>query len=347
MNPHPFETIALDTSSSQASLVILDQTLLPNEEKYIKLFDAGQVYEAIKSLRVRGAPAIGIAAALGLYVHMANIGVSSTDGFVKEFNKAASYLSSARPTAANLNWALGLMTETFNANKTKPIDELLICLRQLAEKIKADDEKVCRLIGEYGASLVSPGVGILTHCNAGALAASHYGTALAPMYILHEKGIKFRVFADETRPLLQGARLTSYELVAAGIDVTLICDNMAAHVMQKGLVDAVFVGCDRVAANGDAANKIGTCGVAILANAFSIPFYICAPFSTIDPKTPTGADIVIEERETNEVTSMWYKKSMAPDGAKVYNPAFDVTSAKYITAFITERGIIYPPYDYK
>ena len=236
------------------------------------------------------------------------------------------------------------MAKSFEAVKHKPIPEIVAALHQAAEEIKSGDTEICRRIGQHGATLLKEGMGILTHCNAGALAATRYGTALAPTYIAQEQGINLRVFADETRPVLQGARLTAFELYHANIDVTLICDNMAATVMSKGLVDAVFVGCDRVAANGDTANKIGTYGVAVLAKNFGIPFYVCAPLSTIDVATKTGAEIIIEERDHAEITDLWYTQPMAPKGVKVYNPSFDVTPASYITAFITENGILHPPF---
>ncbi|MCR4902446.1 MAG: S-methyl-5-thioribose-1-phosphate isomerase, partial [Butyrivibrio sp.] len=213
------------------------------------------------------------------------------------------------------------------------------------ERIKAEDIEVCRLIGENGLSLVKKGDGILTHCNAGQLATCKYGTATAPIYLGHERGYDFKVFADETRPLLQGARLTAFELMSAGVDVTLICDNMSASVMKKGLVNAVFVGCDRVAANGDAANKIGTSVVATVAARYGVPFYVCAPSSTIDINTPTGDDINIEQRKPEEVTEMWYKERMAPENVKVYNPAFDVTDNELIAGIVTEYGVLRPPYD--
>jgi methylthioribose-1-phosphate isomerase len=271
--------------------------------------------------------------------------------FIQEFNRVKDYLNSARPTAVNLRWALERMAHVLEANTgahTAPLHgteargRILDALRDEALAIEAEDTAVCKKIGEYGAELLKPGMGVLTHCNAGALAASRYGTALAPVYVAKERGVDVRVYADETRPLLQGARLTAFELNRAGVDVTLICDNMASAVMGQGWVDTVLVGCDRVAANGDTANKIGTSGVAILAKAYGIPFYVCAPFSTIDFATPTGAEIIIEERDAAEVTNMWYEKPMAPAGIKVYNPAFDVTPSGYITGFITERGIIKP-----
>ena len=236
------------------------------------------------------------------------------------------------------------MTNTVLANRTKPVAEILVSLKQTAENIREEDAKACRKIGEYGAELLKPNMGILTHCNAGALAASELGTALAPIYIAQERGIPLKVFADETRPVLQGARLTAFELHNAGVNVTLICDNMAAVVMSKGWVDMVFVGCDRVAANGDTANKIGTLSVAVLAKHFGIPFYVCAPFSTIDTATRTGAEIIIEERDSAEITDLWFKERIAPEGVKTFNPSFDVTPGDLITGFVTERGVVKPPF---
>ncbi|WP_152967736.1 S-methyl-5-thioribose-1-phosphate isomerase [Oxobacter pfennigii] len=324
-------------------LVILDQTLLPRETVYIELDAIEDVWEAIKKLRVRGAPAIGIAAAYGLYLGIKNIKTESFEDFYKIFKEKLDYLASSRPTAVNLFWALKRMDERANKEKHKRIDEIKKALLDEAEKIRGEDEEVCYKIGEHGLSLLKRGMGLLTHCNAGAIATARYGTALSPMYLGQERGYDFKVYADETRPLLQGARLTAWELIQAGIDVTLICDNMASIVMSEKKIDAVLVGCDRVAANGDTANKIGTSGVAILAKEYSIPFYVCAPMSTIDLSTKTGDDIVIEQRNADEVTAFW-GQSHAPDGIKVYNPAFDVTKAKYITAIITEKGVVYPPY---
>jgi len=342
----PPKTLYLDGNKS--TVEILDQRLLPHTIAYEPVSDKHQVWDAIKELKVRGAPAIGVAAALGLYVHMKNFVAQNQcldhAAFTQEFESAKAYLSTARPTAVNLDWALNKMAVSFSANKYKPVPEIILALRQAAEKIKSDDTDICHRIGTHGAALLKPGMGILTHCNAGALAATKYGTALAPIYIAHEHGINLRVYADETRPVLQGARLTAFELHQAGVDITLICDNMAATVMSKGLVDIIFVGCDRVAANGDVANKIGTYGVALLAKNFKIPFYVCAPFSTIDVNTKTGAEIVIEERDQAEITDLWYNQPMAPRGVKVFNPSFDITLASYITGFITENGILHPPF---
>lgn len=324
-------------------LIIIDQTLLPNEEKWLELDKAEDIWEAIKKLRVRGAPAIGIAAAFGLYVCSLKSQATSVREFRKEFEEIRDYLATSRPTAVNLFWALDRMTERFEKEENKTLDEIKEALLDESEKILREDQAMCKAIGEYGLSLLEPKMGLLTHCNAGGLATSGYGTALAPMYLGHQKGYDFKVFADETRPLLQGSRLTAYELSKAGIDITVICDNMASQVMKEGKIDAVLVGCDRVAANGDTANKIGTSGVAILAKEYGIPMYILGPTSTIDLNTPRGTDIVIELRDEDEIGNSFGRRT-APKGVKAYNPAFDVTDVEYITAIITDKGIVRPPY---
>jgi len=336
------ETLYLEDNA----LVILDQTLLPNKIEYVHLTTLEEIWQAIKTLQVRGAPAIGIAAAMGLCVHMKHFATCgcTIEAFITEFDRACEYLSSSRPTAVNLNWGLKQMAETLKANKEKTVSEIVEILYQTAKKINDDDTEVCRLIGEHGLSLLKPKMGILTHCNAGSLATSKYGTALAPIYFAQERGFELRVYVDETRPLLQGARLTAFELQTAGVDTTLICDNMAATVMANGWIDAVFVGCDRVAANGDFANKIGTLGVAILAKNFGIPFYVCAPFSTIDLNTKTGSEIIIEERDGDEITTQWYEHRQAPRNIKTFNPSFDVTLAKFVSGYVTEKGILTPPF---
>ena len=270
--------------------------------------------------------------------------IDDLEEFYTEFVKARDYLDSSRPTAVNLHWALMRMDSVVKANMAKLPSEIIAALRKEALAIKEEDIAVCRAIGENGLTLIKDGYGILTHCNAGQLATCKYGTATAPIYLAHEKGLNIKVYADETRPLLQGARLTAFELSSAGIDVTLLCDNMSGSLMREGKVQAIFVGCDRVAANGDVANKIGTSMVATLARRYNIPFYVCAPTSTIDLNTPTGADIVIEQRSPDEVTTMWYRERMAPEGIGVYNPAFDVTDNDLITAIITEHGIARAPY---
>ncbi|MBQ9419150.1 MAG: S-methyl-5-thioribose-1-phosphate isomerase, partial [Synergistaceae bacterium] len=254
------------------------------------------------------------------------------------------FLNSARPTAVNLSWALERMEKKAISLKHKPIDEIKAALKLEATAIKNEDAEMCRKIGEFGLTLIKNGDGILTHCNAGHLATAKYGTALAPLHLGRERGMNFRVFCDETRPLLQGARLSTFELMADGIDTTLICDNMASQVMKNGWINAVMVGCDRVAANGDSCNKIGTSGLAILAKHYGIPFYVLGPTSTIDMNTETGDKIVIEQRSPEEVTEMWYAARMAPKDVKVYNPAFDVTPNELITAIITEHGVARPPF---
>ena len=352
-----YETVSLDTATDE--LVIIDQTLLPGKTEIIRLKTAQEIWDAIYLLRVRGAPAIGVAAAMGIYILAKEIAVKNNmldskeagvdtevyKTFYAEFINQKDYLNSARPTAVNLSWALNRMDRLCQSMSDRPIPDILDALKKEAIEIKEEDIRVCKAIGEYGLSLVKPGDGILTHCNAGQLATCKYGTATAPIYLGHEKGYNFKVFADETRPLLQGARLTAYELHSAGVDVTLICDNMASMVMKNGWVNAVFVGCDRVAANGDAANKIGTSGVAVIAKYYGVPVYICAPTSTIDMNTKTGADIHIEQRPAEEVTEMWYKERMAPEGVKVFNPAFDVTDHELIAGIVTEFGIATAPYE--
>lgn len=340
-----YDTVALNVK--QDAVVIIDQTLLPGRTELIELKTAQEIWDAIYLLKVRGAPAIGVAAALGIYVLARDIGAEDFEDFYKKLHEYKTFLDSARPTAVNLSWALNRMEQAAlkaGREEGRPVAEVKELLRREALRIREEDIEVCRKIGEYGLTLVKPGDGILTHCNAGQLATVKYGTATAPIYLGQERGYGFKVFADETRPLLQGARLTAYELHSSGVDVTLICDNMSASVMSKGLVQAVFVGCDRVAANGDTANKIGTSVVAAVAKYYGVPVYVCAPTSTIDMETPTGREIRIEERPEHEVTKMWYKEPMAPEGIKVYNPAFDVTDNGLIAGIITEYGVARAPY---
>ena len=325
-------------------MLILDQTRLPGKEVYEEMTTKEAVWDAIYRLKVRGAPAIGVAAAYGLYLSVRDFCDGDISEFGRQLREAKAYLVTARPTAVNLAWALDRMERAFDELDTDEVSRAKEALFAEAERIREEDEAACRAMGEYGLSLLKPGMGILTHCNAGALATSRYGTCLSPIYLGQERGYDFRVFADETRPLLLGARLTSWELQKGGVDVTLICDNMASSVMSKGWIDAVVVGCDRMAANGDGANKIGTSGVAILAKEYGIPFYMYVPTSTIDLKTKTGGDIEIELRSGEEIGRLWYERPMAPENVKTYNPAFDVTSAEYITAVITEKGIVRPPY---
>lgn len=339
-----FETVDLDDCTH--SLVIIDQTKLPGEVKMLHLTEQEDIWQAINQLKVRGAPAIGIAAAIGIYLAAKSIITDNNDLFWETFIKAKSYLASARPTAVNLFWALDRMERVvLTARKAgKTVSEIKLLLRDEAINIRNEDIAICRAIGEHGLTLIKDGDGILTHCNAGQLATSRYGTALAPIHLGQERGLSFRVFADETRPLLQGVRLTAFELAANQIDVTVICDNMASQVMKNGWIQAIFVGADRVAANGDACNKIGTSGLAILAQHYKIPFYVCAPLSTIDFDTANGEAVPIEERAASEITDLWYKKRMAPQNIKVYNPAFDFADHELITAIVTENGIAVPPY---
>ena len=338
-----YDTVSLDDSKS--ALVIINQTKLPFDVEILTLTQQKDIWTAIYLLQVRGAPAIGVAAAIGFYLAAKELDIQDVETFCVEIKKAKEYLASARPTAVNLFWALDRMEGVVDSNTDKTVSEIVELLHKEAVAIHDEDIWVCKQIGEYGLSLVKDGDGLLTHCNAGQLACVKYGTATAPMYLGKEKGYNFKIFADETRPLLQGARLTAFELHEAGMDVTLICDNMSATVMKKGWVNAVFVGCDRVAANGDAANKIGTSVVATVAKRYNVPVYICAPTSTIDMKTLTGADIHIEERPSEEITEMWYKERMAPENVKVFNPAFDVTDNDLIAGIITEYGIATAPFD--
>ena len=337
-----YETVDVDFNDN--SVIIIDQTRLPENIEIIRLKTAQEIWDAIYLLQVRGAPAIGVAAAFAMAVLAQNIQADNYQEFWKQYKEYSDFINSSRPTAVNLSWALKRMEKICEANKESEISKLKEALKRESVEIKEEDIRVCRSIGEFGLTLLKKGDGILTHCNAGQLATSKYGTATAPIYLGQERGYNFHVFADETRPLLQGARLTAFELHSAGVDVTLICDNMSASVMSKGQVQAVFVGCDRVAANGDTANKIGTSVVATVAKHYNVPFYVCAPTSTIDLNTASGNEICIEERPEKEVTEMWYKERMAPKGVKVYNPAFDVTDHSLISAIITEHGIARAPY---
>jgi methylthioribose-1-phosphate isomerase len=328
-------------------LELIDQRLLPGEFVKLECRDVEQLFEAIKTLAVRGAPAIGVSAAYGLVLGLQKIkSGDSIENGLKVLSESAEYLASSRPTAVNLFWALQRIrksAETFTtANSDATIQDLQEAVLAEANAICQEDEDMCRRIGENGQKYIKDDSGILTHCNAGALATAGQGTALSLMFEAHKNGKKFKVYADETRPLLQGARLTAWELKQAGIDVTLICDNMAGWLMKQGKVDSVIAGADRIAANGDAANKIGTYSLSILAREHNVPFYIAAPSSTFDLSIKSGVEIPIEQRATDEVACCGERKT-APDDVDIYNPAFDVTEAKDITAIVTERGIIEEP----
>jgi methylthioribose-1-phosphate isomerase len=339
----PIKTIEWIGGADGAARLI-DQTLLPTQEHYIDVRDASTMWEAIKVLRVRGAPAIGVAAAYGLYLGIRDHTATDSAALLAAVDAAKAYLDSSRPTAVNLFWATSRMRAHAHARAHLGVEALKHSLLAEAQAIHGEDVSVCRALGEHGASLISDGQTWLTHCNAGALATTGIGTATSGFYVAAEQGKRIAVYADETRPLLQGARLTAWELHRGGLDVTVITDNMAATVMAQGRIDGVVVGTDRLCANGDFANKIGTLGVAILAKEFGVPFYVSAPISSIDMTLKDGSQIPIEERGADEVSAGFGKRT-APEGVSVYNPAFDVTPQRYLTAIITERGIVHPPFE--
>ena len=327
------------------SVVILDQTLIPNETKYLTLTEAGDMWEAIYQLQVRGAPAIGIFAAYSMAVLAKKIAAPDFDGFYAEYTRLSEYLNSSRPTAVNLACMLRRMDGIVLAHKADSRPALLAALIAEAKAIHEEDMAMCLKISQYGLSVLKDGDGVITHCNAGPLATSRYGTAQGPFYLAKEQGMNLHVWVDETRPLLQGARLTSYELTKAGVDCTLICDNMASIVMKQGKVQAVFFGCDRIARNGDVANKIGSSGLAVLAKYYGIPVYSLGPSTTIDFACPDGDHIPIEERKPEEIKELFYEKPMALPEVKCYNPAFDVTDHSLLAGIVTERGIARPPFE--
>lgn len=330
-------------SFSKDRLKLLDQRLLPEEEKWMECNTAEEVIHAIKEMVIRGAPAIGIAGAYGLYLGIRDFR-GNRDDFLKVLDEKARILKGARPTAVNLPWAIERIQKKVASEKTLSVEPLKALILEEAEEIRKEDEELCRLIGRHGAALFGEGDSVLTHCNAGGLATSGFGTALAIFYTLQEKGKPFSVYATETRPLLQGARLTAWELSKSQIPCTLICESAVAGLMRQGKIRKVVVGADRIVANGDTANKIGTYAIALLAQAHRLPFYVAAPSSTFDSSTPSGEGIPIETRKPEEVTEGFGKRT-APVGIRVENPAFDVTPHELITAFITEKGVIQPPYD--
>lgn len=323
-------------------LVLIDQTVLPHELAYVKCSTADQVAEAIKTMKVRGAPAIGASAAYGLALAAVNCPHGGKEEFVQHLRQTAELLASTRPTAVNLFWALQRMMNVIEGDPEIGVAELKAQILQEAHNILTEDIEMNKKIGAYGNDLIPAGARILTHCNAGALATAGYGTALGVIRAAHEAGKEISVFADETRPLLQGARLTAWELMQDNIPVTLITDNMAGFLMKQGFIDLAVVGADRITANGDVANKIGTYTVAVLCKEHNIPFYVAAPASTVDMSLATGAEITIEERHPDEVTAV-FGREVAPRGVRVLNPAFDVTPHHLITAIITDRGVVKPP----
>jgi len=325
-------------------VILIDQTQIPIEEKYLQISDYRELADAIKKLKVRGAPAIGIAGAFGVCLGAIGIETENKDEFKRKLEIIIDELASTRPTAVNLFWALERMAARLERSINKDVNEIKKLLIIEAQAILEEDKTICQKMGENGAPLLKDGDTVLTHCNAGALATGGTGTAVGAIHVAFNQGKKIKVFADETRPLLQGARLTTWELLKAGIDVTLICDNMAAYVMGQGKINCVMVGADRVAGNGDAANKIGTYGLAVLAKYHKIPFYVVAPTTTFDLSIKSGKEIPIEQRASEEVT-FGFGKQTAPDGVPVFNPAFDVTPNELITAIISEQGIYYPPFE--
>lgn len=337
------ETLRWVGDPNTGSLWLIDQTRLPTETVEIELKTAEQVWEAIKSLRVRGAPAIGIAAAYGTVLGMQAVTAEDPDEWLTHLEKVSDYLAGSRPTAVNLFWALDRQKCCAGTARDNGalVEEIQQALLDEAQKIYEEDRQMCRAIGRWGADLLLDNTGVLTHCNAGSLATADYGTALAVIYAAEEAGKQLYVYADETRPLLQGARLTAWELQQQGVDVTVICDSMAAQVMREGKIQAVVTGADRIVANGDVANKIGTYQVALVAAAHEIPFYVAAPSSTFDLTLASGDEIPIEQRDPREITH-GFGRQITPDGIKVYNPAFDVTPAHLVSAIICERGIIRP-----
>lgn len=333
----PVETICWKNNKIR----YIDQTLLPHRVKFVDCRDVRKLWMAIKRLEIRGAPAIGIAGALGVALVAVNSKAKTSAALLKEIGAGSEYLASSRPTAVNLFWALGRMGRLARSRSSLPVRGLKKLLVEGAMDIVKEDKASCRAMARHGAGLIKSGDAILTHCNAGGLATADYGTALGVLFEAKRQGKRIRVYADETRPLLQGARLTTWELLNEGIDTTLICDNMAASLMAKGEIDKIFVGADRIASNGDAANKIGTYSLAVLAKYHKVPFYVVAPSSTLDFSLKTGKEIPIEERSGDEVRSIQGKR-IAPKNVKVYNPAFDVTPRDLITAIITEKGIFQP-----
>jgi methylthioribose-1-phosphate isomerase len=336
------DTVSYDEENNQ--LVIVDQTKLPNEIEMLRLSTVNDIFLAIKSLAVRGAPAIGVAAAFAVYIAALAIDTHDTAVFTAAIKKSEDFIKSARPTAVNLSWAVGEMDKIVSVSGDLTVSRIKTLLLRRAKEIR-DNEIISSVsIGKLGLEVLPAGATLLTVCNAGHFATVRYGTATAPIYIGKQNGINFKVFSLETRPLLQGLRITAFELMKSGVDVTVVCDNMAASLIKSGKIDAVITGADRIAANGDVCNKIGTLMLAICAKRYDVPFYVAAPSSTVDLSIESGSEIFIEERDPSEITEMWFKHRLAPDGVKVYNPAFDVTENELVTAIITDKGIVKPPF---
>ncbi len=331
-------------SYEKGEVRIIDQTKLPLKKTFITIDSKEEMWDAIKQLKIRGAPAIGIAAAFGIYLGIRDFKGNSTVLFRQTLDEVCAYIGSSRPTAVNLFWAINRIRKLVERHAGLSVEKFKELILHEAVEMIEEDNRICRAIGENGLKLIQKGYSLLTHCNAGGLATAMYGTALAPVFRAQEEGLDIHVYVDETRPLLQGARITAWELLESGIPATLITDNMAAFIMAQGKIDMVIVGADRIAANGDSANKIGTLGVAIIAREFGIPFYVAAPLSTIDINTASGADIPIEERTRDEIIR-GFGRQTAPSNIHVYNPAFDVTPARYISGIITEKGIVSAPYE--
>ncbi len=347
-NLFEYDSVMLEEGGN--ALKILDQTRLPSLESFITLKSESDFIDAVVKLKVRGAPAIGICAAYGIGIILKNLNLKSIPLVIEEFKRIKNSLSQTRPTAVNLTNALDRIERRFNEVLEIPDISIEGIYRELlteADAIKKEDILSNLSIAKNGLTLLKPGYKILTHCNAGHLAVSRYGTALAPVYLAKSLGWDIEVFACETRPLLQGARLTAFELTKSKIYVTLLCDNMVSSLMSAGEINAVITGCDRIALNGDTANKIGTSAIAIMAKYYKVPFYIAGPSTTIDKNSVTGDNFVIEQRSPDEVTDLWYSERMAPVGVKVYNPAFDITKAELISAIITEKGIFKFPFDFQ
>jgi methylthioribose-1-phosphate isomerase len=336
---------AVRWSADGGAVDIIDQRLLPGKLERRDLRTVGDLCDAIATLAVRGAPAIGVAGAMGLVVALAPFATDRREPFLQRARELAERIASVRPTAVNLSWAVRRVVST-GMETAGDGAAILAAMRDEATRILDEDRAMCRRIGEHGLSLLADGARVLTHCNAGALATAGIGTALAPVYVAAERGRRVAVFADETRPLLQGSRLTAWELDQVGIDVTVLADSMAASLMRDGRIDLVIVGADRIAANGDVANKVGTYPLAVVARYHGIPFYVAAPWSTVDPDTPSGDAITIEHRAADEL-ARGFGVAVAPDRVAVYNPAFDVTPAELVSAFITDRGIVRPPFRFE